>query len=235
MNERAATPEPEESVQPVSEDPTPSPEETQPSPVGAEATEVPQEEVSEGEDDSREAPDEGETPARSPVHELPFEAENRLLQERLTDLEARLRAVSSAYRDKQREFSEFRERNERLREETNRVLKGEVVTVVFEPVQNLRRSIEAIGRMGVGDEVRQGLAMVFEQFMTALRKLGLEEIRAEGLPFDPGLHEALASMPVPEASLDGKVIQVFDAGYRIGSQVIQPARVVVGTWREPEA
>ncbi len=150
-----------------------------------------------------------------------------------SDLELRLRQVSAAYVKLQEEMQSFRERNERIQQERDRRRQGEVVMAMFEPVQNLRRSLEAWGQLDLPLEATQGLGLVFEQFQSALRKLGLEEIATAPAPFDPNIHDAICAMPVTKASLDGQVIQVFEAGYRVGSQVIQAARVVIGRYEEP--
>ncbi len=79
-----------------------------------------------------------------------------------------------------------------------------------------------------------GLDMVIGQFMTAFEGLGLEEVPGKGARFDPNLHEALTMMPVMDPALDDVVVEVFSAGYRVGTRLIQPARVVVGSYTAPE-
>jgi molecular chaperone GrpE len=150
-----------------------------------------------------------------------------------SEIEARLRQVSAAYVKLQGEMQAFRERNERIQEERDRRRRGEVVTAMFEPVQNLRRSLDSWRALDLPDEATQGLALVLEQFQVALRKLGLEEIVAAPAPFDPNIHDAICTMPVQHASLDGQVIQVFEAGYRVGTTVIQAARVIIGRYEAP--
>jgi molecular chaperone GrpE len=157
------------------------------------------------------------------------------LSTQLADTEARLRAVSAAYRELQGEIVSIRQRTERLQEERDRVRRGEIVMGIFEPVQNLKRSLAAITAMDLPEEVPEGLRMIVSQFMAALKKLGLEEIVGLGEPFDPNVHEALAVVSVTDASQEGIVLQVYESGWRIGSQVIQPARVIIGAFHEPEA
>ncbi len=148
-------------------------------------------------------------------------------------LEARLRQVSSAYVELQNEMQAFRERNERIQTERDRRRRGEVVMAMFEPVQNLRRSLDSWKSLELPGDATQGLELVLEQFQDALRKLGLEAITAAPADFNPNIHDAICAMPVKHASLDGKVIQVFEAGYRVGDLVIQAARVIVGRYEPP--
>ena len=151
------------------------------------------------------------------------------------ELEARLRQVSSAYVALQGEMQSFRERNERLQQERDRHRRGEVVKAMFEPVQNLRRSLDAWKGLDLPPDATQGLELVLDQFSRALRELGLEGITVAPAPFDPNIHDAICAMPVENPALDGQVIQVFEAGYRVGTMVIQAARVVIGRYEPPVA
>lgn len=182
----------------------------------------------------------GSVPAEPPPAEAPTQEEaaattapEPVEDPRLVEAEARLRALSAAYRNLQEEMRAYRDRVARLEEEKDRRRRGEAVVAVFEPVQNLRRSIDAIRRSQAEEAIQQGLDLVLGQFNEALRKLGLEEISAAGAAFDPTIHEAMGTVMVADPAMDGKVVHVFDTGYRIGNQVIQPARVIIGQYREP--
>jgi len=148
---------------------------------------------------------------------------------RIQELEARLRAVSSAYRQKQDEIDAVKDRLARQASVQEEIRRGEVVASLFEPVENLNRSIDAAR----GGPAEQGLRMVYQQFLDALKRLGLEEVPGAGAPFDPNVHEAIATHPVGAEDQDNKVIQVFSAGYRIGNRLIRPARVVIGSYTKP--
>ena len=186
--------------------------------------------------ESEESGESGESGEPTPAGAALVEDKQRVADERkLADTEARLRAVSAAYKTLRDEMRAYQERTERLKEEMDRRRRGEAVVAIFEPVQNLRRSLEAFKRMEVSEEVIQGVDLVLDQFLKALDKLGLEEIHAEGAVFDPNVHEAMGTVVVTRPELDGRVLQVFDSGYRIGSMVVQPARVIIGAFQEPPA
>lgn len=168
------------------------------------------------------------------------------LTEQVNELEARLRRVSSAYKQLQdemeQEVSATRERLERRAASEEARRRGEVVSILFEPVQNLRRSVEAMLKSEPGesfcseqarDDVVKGLQMIVQQFMSAFERLGLEEVPGRGARFDPNLHEAISTQPVTDPALDGIVLEVFSTGYRLGDRLIQPARVVIGAYGEP--
>ena len=150
---------------------------------------------------------------------------------KVQDLEGRLRAVSSAYKQKVEEIGNVKDRLARQAAVQEEIRRGEVVMSLFEPVENLNRSMEA----AKGTVAEEGLRMVYQQFLDALRRLGLEEVPGVGSPFDPNLHEAIATEPVTDKAQDNVVTSVFSTGYRIGNRLIRPARVVNGSYTEPQA
>jgi len=159
------------------------------------------------------------------------ESEIDRLQSQLRDTEARLRTVSAAYKVLQGDQNAFQKRIERQQDLKLEVHKGENVAKLFNPLENLRRSIDAAKKAGVDGPVMEGLEMVHRSFMEGFEKLGLTEVATKGAAFDPLYHEALSVVPVPTAAQDGLILEVFAQGYRVGSRLIRPARVVVAQAR----
>lgn len=149
----------------------------------------------------------------------------------IAELQARLRAVSAAYKQLQEDVEATKVRLERQAEFQRTMQRGESVAKMFDPLDNLNRSMDAIE----DGDAKDGLKMVVSQFMSALEELGLEVLNPVGLPFDPNLHEALSVVPVAEPAQDGAIIEVFSAGYRVGSRLLKPARVVIGRHEGAEA
>lgn len=146
------------------------------------------------------------------------------------ELQARLRAVSAAYRQLQEDVEATKERLNRQAEFQRELQRGETVAKMFDPVDNLTRSIDSVS----DSDTKEGLKMVAHQFMTALSELGLEVLNPDGAPFDPNEHEALSVVPVTDPTQSDVVIEVFSAGYRVGSRLLKPARVVIGRFEEPD-
>ena len=87
----------------------------------------------------------------------------------------------------------------------------------------------ALGSLGKHEELSGhpwvgGVELVRQKFAALLEESGVREIAAEGEPFDPRRHEAIGRQPGPE----GVVMAVAERGFEAGSQVVRPARVVVG-------
>lgn len=144
--------------------------------------------------------------------------------------QARLRTVSKAYTDLQKEMAAFRERMELQNKAKGERQAFQTVSTILEPVQNLKRSLQADADV---DALRHGVEMVHTQFMDALGKLGLKEVAGEGAAFDPTFHEALAVQPVEDPDKDGRILQVYRTGYVVNGKVLQAAQVVIGKHETP--
>ncbi len=72
----------------------------------------------------------------------------------------------------------------------------------------------------------EGVRMVHTLLSSALERHGLALIPAEGVPFDPQRHEALAVEPQPGTE-QGQILRVLQPGYMLGDRVLRHAKVVV--------
>jgi len=95
-------------------------------------------------------------------------------------------------------------------------------------VDNLDRALEAAEAdgSGNGDTLVSGIKLVHADVIAALARVGIERYSPKGESFDPQCHEAVAQLPV-EGAQPGTIVEVYQRGYRIGENVLRPARVVV--------
>ena len=77
-----------------------------------------------------------------------------------------------------------------------------------------------------GAHLTKGIRLVQQQLLAALARVGIEPYSPKGEAFDPHLHEAVATTPV-EGAEPGTVVEVYQAGYRLGDDVLRAAKVVV--------
>jgi molecular chaperone GrpE len=92
-------------------------------------------------------------------------------------------------------------------------------------LDNLDRALEAAAQ---DDPLLQGVRLVRSELAAALARAGIESFSPVGEPFDPAVHEAVATAEQPlGGAQSGIVVEVYQPGYRRGSSIIRPARVVV--------
>lgn len=72
-----------------------------------------------------------------------------------------------------------------------------------------------------------GLELTYRRLQDSLARRGVTAIEAAGKPFDPYVHEAVATEPCPEEQ-ERLVLREERRGYRTGDRVIRLSQVVVG-------
>jgi molecular chaperone GrpE len=107
-------------------------------------------------------------------------------------------------------------------------LVGELVHVI----DNLERALEAAGFDPAGktsapeEPLAKGILLTYHDLCLALKGNGVEAFDPTGERFDPTWHEALTTKP-GGGTKAGTVLETLQKGYRLGEQLIRPARVVV--------
>ncbi len=109
-------------------------------------------------------------------------------------------------------------------------LKKQLVEKLLPVLDNLDRTIAAADAAGNAIAVVEGVLLVRQQLEGVLRCYGVERIDAQDRPFDPSIHEAITTTPVPLA-LHDTVIDQISPGYRFNGTLLRPAQVVVGRVR----
>jgi molecular chaperone GrpE len=122
------------------------------------------------------------------------------------------------------DFENYRKRAARERQEAIKYASEGVLQKLMPVIDNLDMAINSAGASP--DSLRTGIMMIFNQLKTVLSESGLEEINAQGQPFDPNWHEAVAQEDSSEVP-DGHVIRQVRKGYKLRDRLLRPASVVV--------
>lgn len=75
-------------------------------------------------------------------------------------------------------------------------------------------------------QIREGVEATLRQWQQVLEQHDIRPISALNQPFDPDLHDAIASVATEDADSD-TIIHVEQTGYTLGDKLLRPARVVV--------
>jgi molecular chaperone GrpE len=93
-------------------------------------------------------------------------------------------------------------------------------------VDNLERVLAHATGGAAEAAMRQGIELTYKAFREVLAQRGVRPIEAQGKPFDPNLHEAVATIPQPGVSA-GTILRVEETGYTLAGKLLRPARVLV--------
>jgi molecular chaperone GrpE len=125
----------------------------------------------------------------------------------------------------QADFENYRKRV--ARESASAQSRGAVMLAkeLLPALDNLDRALEAAAK---DDPLLDGVRIVRSELAAALARTGIESFSPAGEPFDPAVHEAVAtSQQQADGAAAGTVVEVYQPGYRFGETIIRPARVVV--------
>jgi molecular chaperone GrpE len=126
----------------------------------------------------------------------------------------------------QADHENYRKRVAREREEQTKFALEGLVRELLVSLDNFDRAMAHRVHSPEVDAFAQGLELTHQHLWETLRKHGVERIPALGQPFDPHLHEALATENVSGVE-DGTVLDVLQEGYTLGGRVLRPALVRV--------
>lgn len=124
------------------------------------------------------------------------------------------------------DFQNLQRRGTIERADAIRFANAELMKSLLGVIDDFDRSLAASRASDNLDAVVDGVRLVHENFLQALRTQGLEVIEALHQPFDPSVHEALMQQPSQEHP-PGTVIEQVAAGYRLRDRVLRPAKVIV--------
>jgi molecular chaperone GrpE len=122
------------------------------------------------------------------------------------------------------DFENFRRRVERDRAQTAASGKRELLLPLLDVLDGFDRALPYLCE--APESVAQGIQAIHRRFVDLLKAQHVTPIQAVGEVFDPALHEAIG-----EAQSDrhppGTVVEEVQRGYRLGEDLLRPARVRV--------
>lgn len=126
----------------------------------------------------------------------------------------------------QADFQNFKRRNQTARSDGYEDGVREAIAAMLPAIDNLERAIDAAEK--TDDEgakaLAEGVKMTLNTLFESLKRFGFEEVPALGEAFDPEKHNAV----MREAGDDpGKVLEVFQKGYKVKDKIIRYAMVKV--------
>ncbi len=124
----------------------------------------------------------------------------------------------------QADFQNFKRRNQTARSDGYEEGSREAIAAILPTIDNLERAIDAAEKAGAEAGIIDGVKMTLNMLIESLKRFGFEEVPALGEEFDPELHNAVMREAGDEP---GKILEVFQKGYRVKDKIIRYAMVKV--------
>ncbi len=153
------------------------------------------------------------------------------------DPTAGLQADLDRFRDlalrSQADFDNYKKRAAREKEDAIKYANSSLLERLIAIVDNFELGLSAAKNEGTNSPIYSGMSMVLKQLGDFLTDNGLQPIDAEGRPFDPNLHEAIAHEPSNDVA-EGVVIRQMRRGYRMKDRLLRPSSVVVSSGKKSD-
>jgi len=151
-------------------------------------------------------------PETAPVEEKDHAAE----AEKFRDLAMRTAA----------DFDNFRKRAAREKEDAIRYANSSLLETLLPVIDNFELGLDAARSAPDAAAILQGLDMVSRQFRDFLASSGVEEIKTDGVAFDPNFMEAVGHETDAKVA-EGLVLRQTRRGYKLRDRLLRPASVFV--------
>lgn len=151
-------------------------------------------------------------------------AENEKLKAELDSEKSHAEGFKDKLESIVKEYDNFRRRTAIEKENLGGEATVKAVSALLPALDNLERAMPFADSNP--DSFKQGVEMTLRQLSDAFKSLGVEEIEAKGVEFNPEFHEAV--MHVEDDSIGDSIItDVFQKGYKLGDRVVRHSVVKV--------
>ena len=165
---------------------------------------------------------EQEQPSLKPSYVEELETRTKAAERQVQEVQARFDQLRQQL---QRETDETRQRLNRSADERAAAENAKFIAALLPVLDDLNRAVQSENT--TREALLEGVRGIAGSFQSALANAGVETIESVGEEFNPELHEAVDTEET-DAAMDGRVIEEYSRGFRMGDRLLRPARVKVG-------
>jgi molecular chaperone GrpE len=147
-------------------------------------------------------------------------------QQKIAELQAKLDETENKMLRAQADFDNFKRRSRLDQEAAQKYRAQSLVSEIIPALDNFERALQIEADNDQTKSLLQGVNMVYNQLVQALKNEGVEAINSVGEQFDPHLHQAV--MQIEDENYESNsVVEELQKGYKLKDRVIRPAMVKV--------
>lgn len=145
------------------------------------------------------------------------------LSEKIEELEGQLDEANDKYLRLCAEYDNYRKRTTKEKTEAYGDATAKCIEDILPVLDSFERALEA---ECTDESYKNGMQMIYNQFIENLKKIGVTDMEALGKEFDPNIHNAIKTEE-KEGFEENTVCEVFQKGYMLGDRVVRHAVVAV--------
>ncbi len=149
------------------------------------------------------------------------------LQHNLTQLQKEKDDLEDKFLRSQAEMQNMQNRYNNERAQLIKYESQSLAKDVLPAMDNLERALATKVDDEASKQLKKGVQMTLDSLVKAMRDHGISEITAEGVKFDPNLHQAVQTVAAENDDQKDHVVRVLQKGYLYKDRTLRPAMVVV--------
>lgn len=141
-------------------------------------------------------------------------------------LKEELEAEQNKYLRLLADYDNFKRRVQKDRQDAEKFRAQSLLADLLPVLDNFERALSVETKSEESASLLKGVEMVQKSLLEAVKREGLEEVKAVGEPFDPNFHQAVMQEKDENAE-PGAVLMELQKGYTLKGRVLRPAMVKV--------
>jgi molecular chaperone GrpE len=123
------------------------------------------------------------------------------------------------------DFANYRKRVDQERQLARQLATRDFLQTLVPIIDDFERAMNSMPLEEKQSPWAQGVELIQRKLVGLLEREGVSKVESLGQPFDPSVHEAVATEPNNQ---DNIVVEVYQQGYQQGGHLLRPAMVKVG-------
>ena len=153
--------------------------------------------------------------------------QDQKLAKELADLKDKNKDLEDKYLRSEAEIQNMQNRYTKERAQLIKYESQSLAKDILPAMDNLERALSVEADDDVSKQLKKGVQMTLDALVKAMKDHGVVEIEADGVKFDPTLHQAVQTVADENDDQKDHVVQVLQKGYQYKDRTLRPAMVVV--------
>ena len=153
--------------------------------------------------------------------------QDQKLAKELADLKDKNKDLEDKYLRSEAEIQNMQNRYTKERAQLIKYESQSLAKDILPAMDNLERALSVEADDDVSKQLKKGVQMTLDALVKAMKDHGVVEIEADGVKFDPTLHQAVQTVAAENDDQKDLVVQVLQKGYQYKDRTLRPAMVVV--------
>lgn len=153
--------------------------------------------------------------------------QDQKLAKELADLKDKNKDLEDKYLRSEAEIQNMQNRYTKERAQLIKYESQSLAKDILPAMDNLERALSVEADDDVSKQLKKGVQMTLDALVKAMKDHGVVEIEADGVKFDPTLHQAVQTVAAENDNQKDHVVQVLQKGYQYKDRTLRPAMVVV--------